>query len=142
MNSQASGLHRHKDYISGCVNFSFNCQSVSLLQVYLLLKLSSSSLLAGTGGNRRRPAATGPLVFSVVRLHRHNITIRMGNHKNYKPMEPKPTLEKLKLANHTETKTWHNSQSRFKGPRVPRIHGPRVYKTKITHCHIQIRAWL
>ena len=44
------------------------CQSVSLLQAYLLLELSSSSLLAGTGGNRRRLAATGPLVFSVVRL--------------------------------------------------------------------------
>ena len=43
-------------------------QSVSLLQAYLLLELSSSSLLAGTGGNRRRPAATSPLVFSVVRL--------------------------------------------------------------------------
>ena len=57
-----------KDYISGCVNFSFNRQSVSLLQAYLLLELPSSSLLAGTGGNRRRPAATGPLVFSVVRL--------------------------------------------------------------------------
>ena len=41
-----------KDYISGCINFSFNCQSVSLLQAYLLLELSSSRLLAGTGGNR------------------------------------------------------------------------------------------
>ena len=57
-----------KDYISGCVNFSFNCQSVSLLQAYLLLELSSSRLLAGTGGNRRQPAATGPLVFSVNRV--------------------------------------------------------------------------
>ena len=57
-----------KDYISGCVNFSFNCQSVSLLQAYLLLELPSSSLLAGTGGNWRQPVATGPLVFSVVRL--------------------------------------------------------------------------
>ena len=54
-----------KDYISGCVNFSFNCQFVSLLQAYLLLELSSSSLLAGTGGNQQRPAATGPLIFSV-----------------------------------------------------------------------------
>merc|ERR1712012_80204 len=45
-----------KDYISGCVNFSFNCQSVSLLQAYLLLELSSSRLLAGTGGNQRQPA--------------------------------------------------------------------------------------
>ena len=44
-----------KDSISGCVNFSFNCQSVSLLQAYLLLELSSSSLLAGTSGNRRQP---------------------------------------------------------------------------------------
>ena len=41
-----------KDYIPGCVNFSFNCQSVSLLQAYLLLELSTSSLLAGTGGNQ------------------------------------------------------------------------------------------
>ena len=57
-----------KDYISGCVNFSCNCQSVSLLQAYLLLELSSSSLLAGTGGKRRQPAATGPLVLSVMRL--------------------------------------------------------------------------
>ena len=48
-----------KDYISGCVNFSFNCQSVSLLQAYLLLELSSSSLLAGTGGNRWQPVETG-----------------------------------------------------------------------------------
>ena len=59
-----SKLGSTKDYISGCVNFSFNCQSVSLLQAYLLLELSSSSLLAGTGGNRQRPAATSPLVFS------------------------------------------------------------------------------
>ena len=52
----------------GYDSISVLSQSVSLLQVYLLLELSSSSLLAGTGGNRRRPAATGPLVFSVVRL--------------------------------------------------------------------------
>ena len=52
----------------GYDSISVLSQSVSLLQVYLLLELSSSSLLAGTGGNRRRPAATSPLVFSVVRL--------------------------------------------------------------------------
>ena len=49
-------LYYIKDYISGCVNFSFNCQSVSFLQAYLLLELSSSSLLAGTGGDRRQLA--------------------------------------------------------------------------------------
>ena len=52
----------------GYDSISVLSQSVSLLQVYLLLELSSSSLLAGTGGNRRRPAATSPLVFSVVQL--------------------------------------------------------------------------
>ena len=52
----------------GYDSISVLSQSVSLLQAYLLLELWSSSLLAGTGGNRRRPAATGPLVFSVVRL--------------------------------------------------------------------------
>ena len=46
----------------------FHCQSVSLLQAYLLLELSSSSLLAGTGGNRRQPAAISPLVFRVNRV--------------------------------------------------------------------------
>ena len=33
----------------GCGAFSFNSQSVSLLQAYLLLELLSSSLLAETG---------------------------------------------------------------------------------------------
>ena len=47
-----------KDYVSGCAAFSFNCQSVPLLQAYLLLELFSSSLLAETGGKC-------PLVFSV-----------------------------------------------------------------------------
>ena len=47
-----------KDYISGCGAFSFNSQSVSLLQAYLLLELISSSLLAETSGKC-------PLVFSV-----------------------------------------------------------------------------
>ena len=47
-----------KDYISGCGAFSFNSQSVSLLQAYLLLELFSSSLLAETSGKC-------PLVFSV-----------------------------------------------------------------------------
>ena len=61
-------LGANKDCISGCGAFSFNSQSVSLLQAYLLLELSSSSLLAGTGGNWRRPPATVPLVFSVERL--------------------------------------------------------------------------
>ena len=51
-----------KDYISGCAAFSFNCQSVSLLQAYLLIELFSSSLLAETGGKC-------PLVFSVTRVH-------------------------------------------------------------------------
>ena len=64
-----------KDYISGCVNFSFNCQSVSLLQAYLLLELSSSRLLARTGGNQR-PAATGPLVFSGNRVHFHRARLQ------------------------------------------------------------------
>ena len=36
----------------GYDSISVLSQSVSLLQVYLLLELSSSSLLAGTGGNR------------------------------------------------------------------------------------------
>ena len=39
-----------KDYISGCADFSFNCQSVSWLQAYLLLELFCSTLLAGTSG--------------------------------------------------------------------------------------------
>ena len=55
-----------KDYISGCVNFSFNCQSVTLLQAYLLLVLFSSSLLVETGGKC-------PLVFSVTRVGGTNI---------------------------------------------------------------------
>ena len=48
----------------GYDSISVLSQSVSLLQVYLLLELSSSAVLAGTGGNRRQPAATSPLVFS------------------------------------------------------------------------------
>ena len=40
----------------GYDSISVLSQSVSLLQAYLLLELSRSSLLAGTGGNRRQPA--------------------------------------------------------------------------------------
>ena len=65
----------------GCINFSFNCQSVSFLQAYLPLELSTSSLLAGTGGNRRQLAATSPLVFSVVRLY--YIIFEPTRHKMY-----------------------------------------------------------
>ena len=58
----------HQGLYIGYDSISVLSQSVSLQQAYLLLELSSSSLLAGTSGNRRRPAATGPLVFSVVWL--------------------------------------------------------------------------
>ena len=50
------GLVIAKDSISGYGAFSFNSQSVSLLQAYLLLELLSSSLLAETGSKY-------PLVF-------------------------------------------------------------------------------
>ena len=46
----------HQGLYIGYDSISVLSQSVSLLQAYLLLELSSSSLLAGTGGNRRRPA--------------------------------------------------------------------------------------
>ena len=43
-------LKAGKDYISGCGSFSFNSQSVSLLQAYLLLELLCSALLAEASG--------------------------------------------------------------------------------------------
>ena len=55
------GFVQIEDYISGCGAFSFNSQSVSVLQAYLLLELFSSSQLAETSGKC-------PLVFSVNRV--------------------------------------------------------------------------
>ena len=69
--------HTKQGLYIGYDSISVLSQSVSLLQVYLLLELSSSSLLAGTGGNRRRPAATSPLVFSVVRLTKTNKSMKV-----------------------------------------------------------------
>ena len=51
----------NKDIVSGCGAFSFNSQSVSLLQAYWLLELLSGSLLAETGSKC-------PLVYSVTHV--------------------------------------------------------------------------
>ena len=58
-------LQIHKDYVSGCGAFSFNSQSVSLLQAYLRSELLCSALLAETGSIWCRPRAWTVLIRTI-----------------------------------------------------------------------------